>query len=122
MNTLKKTLVIGASENKERYSNLAVNLLIQYHHPVIAIGNKIGSINNVPIQIGQPEIEGIDTVTLYLSEKYQEQYYDYIISLKPKRVIFNPGTENDKFAEKLISQNITAIEACTLVMLKTGQY
>lgn len=118
----KKTLVIGASENKERYSNLAVNLLRQYQHPVVAIGNKIGKINNTQIVTGLPELVDIDTVTLYVSEKFQKDYINYIVSLKPKRVIFNPGTESDTFKQILKSNNINSIEACTLVLLRTGQY
>lgn len=122
MNQLKKTLVIGASENKERYSNIAVNLLRQYQYPVVAIGNKIGKINDVEIVVGKPVLTDIDTVTLYVSEKYQKEYYQYIISLKPKRIIFNPGTENNELFELAIDNNIKPVEACTLVMLKTKQY
>ncbi|MBS4043002.1 MAG: CoA-binding protein [Chitinophagaceae bacterium] len=122
MNTQKKTLVIGASENKERYSNLAVNLLRQYNHPVVAIGNKVGKINDVEIVVGKPILKDIDTITLYLSEKYQQEYYDYLVSLKPKRIIFNPGTENDELVELAKSNHIEPLEACTLVLLKTGQY
>lgn len=118
----KTTLVIGASEKEERYSNMAVKLLRSYRHQVFAIGNKTGIINDVEIVTGQPKLENIDTVTLYLSEKYQKEYYDYILSLKPQRIIFNPGTENDEL-EKLAEMNhINAIDACTLVLLKTGQY
>ncbi len=122
MNQLKKTLVIGASENKERYSNIAVNLLRQYQYPVVAIGNKVGKINDVEIVVGKPVLTDIDTVTLYVSEKYQKEYYQYIISLKPKRIIFNPGTENNELFELAIDNNIKPVEACTLVMLKTKQY
>lgn len=122
MNQLKKTLVIGASENKERYSNIAVNLLRQYQYPVVAIGNKIGKINDVEIVVGKPVLTDIDTVTLYVSEKYLKEYYQYIISLKPKRIIFNPGTENNELFELAIDNNIKPVEACTLVMLKTKQY
>lgn len=122
MNTQKKTLVIGASENKERYSNLAVNLLRQYNHPVVAIGNKVGKINDVEVVVGKPIIKDIDTITLYLSEKYQQEYYNYLVSLKPKRIIFNPGTENDELVELAKSNHIEPVEACTLVLLKTGQY
>lgn len=118
----KKTLVIGASENKERYSYLAVNLLRQYQHEVVAIGNKTGKINDVEIVVGKPEFENIDTVTLYLSEKYQKDYFEYIISLQPKRIIFNPGTENTELFQLALQNKIEPIEACTLVLLKTGQY
>lgn len=118
----KTTLVIGASENVERYSNMAVKLLSSYQHKVYAIGNKIGRINNIEIILSKPQYNDIDTVTLYISEKYQKEYYDYIISLHPKRVIFNPGTENSELKNLLKEHHIQAIEACTLVLLKTNQY
>jgi predicted CoA-binding protein len=118
----KTTLVIGASEKEERYSNMAVKLLTAYQHRVFAIGNKTGKINDIEIVTGQPNLENIHTITLYLSEKYQKDYYDYILSLKPKRIIFNPGTENEELQELATKNNINAIDACTLVLLKTGQY
>jgi predicted CoA-binding protein len=117
-----KTLVLGASENPVRYSYLATNKLLAYGHPVVAIGKSKGNIQDVEIQTGQPEIEGIDTVTLYLNPANQKPYYDYIVSLKPRRVIFNPGTENDELERKLMQHGINPMEACTLVMLSTGQY
>jgi len=118
----KKTLVIGASENKQRYSNLAVRKLLAYNNPVVAIGKRTGMIENTPILTGQQPIEDIDTVTLYLNPLHQKAYYDYILSLKPKRIIFNPGTENEEFESMAQSQGIKTLEACTLVMLSTGQY
>ncbi len=118
----KNTLVIGASEKEERYSNMAVKLLTAYQHKVFAIGNKTGKINDVEIVTGQPKFENVHTVTLYLSEKYQKEYYDYILSLKPQRIIFNPGTENEELEILAKEHNVNAIDACTLVLLKTGQY
>ncbi|MCB0699527.1 MAG: CoA-binding protein [Chitinophagales bacterium] len=118
----KKTLVLGASENPSRYSNIAINRLAGYKHPVVAIGRRAGNVAGVNIETNTPQWEGIDTVTLYLNPRNQEPYYDYILSLKPKRVIFNPGTENDAFEERLREQGIVAQEACTLVLLSTGQY
>ena len=118
----KKTLVIGASENEERYSNLAVKKLTAYNHTVVALGNKEGVINNTKIVKENPVLTDVDTVTLYLNPINQKPYYDYIISLKPKRIIFNPGTENEEL-EKLASANgINTMEACTLVLLSTNQY
>ncbi len=118
----KKTLVLGASQNPERYSYLAVNKLSRFHHPVIAIGKRKGKAGEVEIDTEQKPITGIDTVTLYLNQQNQKQYYDYILSLKPKRIIFNPGAENDELS-KLAEQNgIKVMEACTLVLLSTGQY
>ncbi|MGF2411784.1 CoA-binding protein [Ferruginibacter sp.] len=118
----KKTLVIGASENPARYSNLAVKKLTANNHPVIALGKKAGSINSNIIETEKKQFENIDTVTLYLNPINQKEYYDYILSLKPKRIIFNPGTENDELATLAQNNGIVAQEACTLVLLSTGQY
>ena len=118
----KKTLVIGASENPERYSHLAVQKLVAHQQPVIALGIKKGSIDAVPIETERKQWEGIDTVTLYLNPAIQKDYYQYILSLHPKRIIFNPGTENDEFYDLAKENGIEAKEACTLVMLSTGQY
>ena len=121
MNT-KKTLVLGASENPARYSYLAINKLKQYGHPVVAIGKKTGNVNGIPIQTGQPEIQNIHTVTLYLNPKNQEDFYNYILSLNPVRIIFNPGTENATLEELAAEKGIQTMEACTLVLLSTNQY
>lgn len=118
----KKTLVLGASDNPSRYSYLAINSLRKHGHPVVAIGKKTGQVADVPIGKEQEQQEDIDTVTLYLNPMNQQQYYDYILSLKPRRIIFNPGTENDDLYEKAKQQGIQPLEACTLVMLSTGQY
>jgi uncharacterized protein len=118
----KNTLVIGASTHKERYSNMAVNLLRHYNNPVSAIGNKEGVIDDVNIETDKINFEAIDTVTLYLGAKHQKEYYDYIVGLKPKRIIFNPGTENEELETLAKTKGIETMEACTLVMLKTGQY
>jgi len=119
---MKLTLVIGASENTERYSNRAVKQLKKHNVPVAALGLKAGEIEGVKIQTGFPKIENVDTVTLYVGPQHQQQYYDYILSLKPERVIFNPGTENPEFEEKIKKAGIEILEACTLVMLSTGNY
>ncbi len=118
----KKTLVLGASENPQRYSNMAILRLLTFGHPVVAIGNKKGKVEDVEIITDKPEMDDIDTITLYLNPTNQKPYYDYILSLKPKRVIFNPGTENDELERKLIQKGVITQEACTLVMLGTGQY
>jgi uncharacterized protein len=118
----KKTLVLGASENPVRYSNLAINRLKSNQHPVIAIGNKKGIVAGIPISTEKIPMNDIDTVTLYLGPQHQKEYYDYIVSLHPKRIIFNPGTENDELAELAVKNNIQPVEACTLVLLSTGQY
>ncbi len=118
----KKTLVLGASEHPDRYSYLAVQRLRAHGHPVVALGNRPGQIGDVPIVTGQQSLEGIDTVTLYLNPRRQEEYYPYILSLHPRRIIFNPGTENDDLEALARAQGIEVLEACTLVMLASGQY
>jgi uncharacterized protein len=118
----KKTVVFGASENKERYSNMAVKKLVAYNHPVIAIGRKIGSINEVPIVEELLPISDVDTITLYLNATNQKKFYDYILALKPKRIIFNPGAENDELEQLAIQNSIKTMQACTLVLLSTNQY
>lgn len=122
MNKNEKTLLIGASENPERYSNKAANRLMEKGYKVKLIGNKTGQIGTETIQTGMPIFKNVNTVTLYLGPQNQPSYYDYIINLKPKRVIFNPGTENEEFYKKLKEANITAEEACTLVLLSLNSY
>lgn len=118
----KKTLVLGASENPARYSYLAINGLKNNQHPVVAIGKKAGTVAGIQIETEQKPWHDIDTITLYLNPQNQIKYYEYIISLHPKRIIFNPGTENDELAELARNNDIKTLEACTLVMLSTGQY
>lgn len=118
----KKTLVLGASENPERYSFLAINKLIDHGHPVIALGKKTGNIAGIDIQTMPPDLKDIDTVSLYLNASNQRLYYDYILALNPKRIIFNPGAENQDLKTLAEARNITCINACTLVLLSTGQY
>jgi len=121
-NEQKKTVVLGATDNPSRYSYLAVDRLRAHNHPVVAIGRKEGKVGDVEITTEHPALNDVDTVTLYLNAKNQEQLYDYILSLHPKRIIFNPGAENETL-EKLAKDNgIQPLEACTLVMLSTGQY
>ena len=118
----KKTLVIGASENKQRYSNLAVRKLLAHDHPVVAIGRRPGMIENIEIITEHVPMNDIDTVTLYLNPINQKPYYDYILSLKPRRIIFNPGAENEELELMAKNNGIKTLEACTLVMLSTSQY
>ena len=115
----KKTLVIGASDNTERYANKAVRMLQEYDVPVVAFGRKEGKINGIPIITEFPKDKDFHSVTLYLSAKNQAEYYQNIIDLHPKRVIFNPGTENPEFYKQLKDSNIEAEIACTLVLLST---
>lgn len=118
----KKTVVIGASENPERYSYKATIALQRHHHEVIPVGIKDGIINGLGIIKGKPSVSNVDTVTLYVGPKNQSEWIEYVLSLKPKRVIFNPGTENPVFEQLLRKNNIEALEACTLVMLSIGNY
>ncbi len=124
MTVQKITLVIGASENPERYSNKAIQLLNQYNHPVLALGLRNGMVGPTTIvkDIDAFKSLPIDTVTLYINPQLQAAYYTAIMDLKPKRVIFNPGTENLAFESLLNENGILTEEACTLVLLKTGQY
>lgn len=119
---MKKTLLLGASLNPGRYSNLAMNRLVNHGHEVEAIGLKKGVVAGVDISTEKKPFEGIDTVTLYLNPHRQQEYYDYLVSLKPKRVIFNPGTENPELISLLKKNNIEIEVACTLVLLGTNQY
>lgn len=118
----KTTLVLGASGNPARYSNLAINKLRRFNHPVVAIGKRTGKVADTNVETAMRQIDDIDTVTLYLNPANQKQYYQYIMDLKPKRIIFNPGTENEELAQMAREKGIEPIEACTLVMLSTGQY
>lgn len=118
----KKTLVIGASANPHRYSYLAVQRLAANQHPVIALGIKKGLIGTTEIETEKKVVENVDTITLYINPVRQKEYYGYILGLQPKRIIFNPGTENNELFMLARQKGIKAIEACTLVLLSTGQY
>lgn len=118
----KKTLVIGASENTERYSNMAIKSLLRHSHTVVAIGLRKGMVEDVPVNTEKIAIDNLHTITLYINPALQKDYYDYILSLHPKRIIFNPGTENNELSTLADKNGIEVLEACTLVLLNTGQY
>jgi predicted CoA-binding protein len=118
----KKTVVIGASENEDRYANRAVRKLKAHGHEVVALGLREGQIDGVQIQKGKPVLENVDTVTMYVGQQNQPPLYDYILSLKPKRIIFNPGAENPELEHKAEENGIEVVEACTLVMLSIGNF
>ncbi|HUQ96658.1 MAG TPA: CoA-binding protein [Chitinophagaceae bacterium] len=122
METGKKTVVLGASSNPGRYSYLAVNKLTAYKHPVVAIGKRKGAVGAVEIQTDHTPVPDVHTVTLYLNPQNQRDYYDYILSLQPTRIIFNPGTENSELESKATEAGIETVEGCTLVMLSVGAY
>ncbi|TPN85418.1 CoA-binding protein [Aquimarina algicola] len=118
----KRTLILGASLKKERYSNLAIQSLVKHNHEVVAVGLKTGSVAGVPIQTSIEGIKDIDTISLYLHPSKQESYYNFIIELSPRRLIFNPGTENNAVYAMFEKNGIQVEEACTLVLLSTNQY
>jgi uncharacterized protein len=118
----KKTVVLGASNNPARYSYLAIGKLQAHQHPVVAIGKRKGNVLGVDIETDHIPVGDVDTITLYLNPMNQQEYYDYIFDLKPRRIIFNPGTENDDLIKKAKANGIEPVIGCTLVMLSTGQY
>ncbi len=119
---MKKTMVLGASPNPSRTSFAAVERLVENGHEVIPIGIKPGQIKGVDIVVGRPKLEAVDTITLYLRPPTQKEYYDYILEIRPKRLIFNPGTENHELMQLARAHDITVLTACTLVMLSIGSY
>jgi uncharacterized protein len=119
---MKRTIVLGASSNPERYAYKATKKLKDYGHEVIPMGNKKGEIEGIAIQNDTPQYKGIDTITLYLNAENQKPYYDYIFSLKPKRIIFNPGAENGELMKMAKEKGIDSEVACTLVLLSIGEY
>ncbi|MCL6461073.1 MAG: CoA-binding protein [Flavobacterium micromati] len=118
----KKTLVLGATTKPERYAFKAVNMLVDKGHSVLALGQNAGEVAGIKIQTKAIPLKNIDTVTLYLNPMRQRDYYNYIVDTKPKRVIFNPGTENPEFYQLLKLNDIKVEVACTLVLLSTNQY
>ena len=117
----KKVLVIGASENPLRYSNKAILKLNEMNHKIFAFGNRPGKVMGIEISTKFP-IEEIDTLTIYLSSKNQKQYYKDIINLNPKRIIFNPGAENEELHILAHEKGIEVINSCTLLMLSVGSF
>jgi len=122
MSSKKKVLVLGASEKSWRYSHIALQRLAEKGHEVIALGRTAGKIGDVSIGTDFPVEEEIDTVSMYLNPVHQSQYEEAILELVPKRVIFNPGAENPEFEQKLKDKGVEVLDACTLVMLSTGQF
>ena len=117
-----KTLVLGGSLNPARYSHRAIEMLRRHGHDTVSIGLKPGLVSDVMIETEQGDFNDIHTVTVYLNPQRQTAYYEYILSLAPQRIIFNPGTENDDFEKVASAEGIHCMNACTLVMLSTGQY
>jgi predicted CoA-binding protein len=119
----KVTLVLGASSNPERVSYQAIKSLRKRNIPVIAVGRRVYEDHELTILAGKPtDIGKIHTVTLYMGPPHQKEYYDYILSLNPERIIFNPGTVNPELYKIARNKGIEAVIGCMLVMLKTGQF
>lgn len=122
--TLKKTVIVGATPNPSRYAFLAANMLSEYNHETVLLGIKKGEVaGNKILNIREkPALENIHTISLYIGPHRQPEWYDYLLRLKPKRIIFNPGTENEEFQNRAEQQGVEVLEACTLVMLRSRQY
>ena len=121
---MKKTVIIGATTNPGRYAWLAARMLTEYNHEIVPVGIKRGSVFGKEILniFEKPEINDVDTVTMYIGPRHQPEHYEYILGLKPKRIIFNPGSENDEFIKRAEDQGVETLQACTLVMLRSLQY
>ena len=119
---MKKTLVLGASDNPARYSFRAANMLKRHGYEIVPVGIREGQVAGQPIHTDRPPTTDVDTVTLYVGPQHQPEWYEYILSLKPKRILFNPGTENPEFERMAQQQGIETEEACTLVLLSIDQY
>jgi len=119
----KKTLVLGVSDNPSRFAYKAIRSLQRRDIPIVAIGRKDIDLDGIKIRKGQPAgVEGVHTVSLYMNSSLQKEYYDYILSLKPRRIIFNPGTRNPELAEMAVIDGIEVVDDCMLVMLNTGRF
>lgn len=120
----KKTVIIGATPNQGRYAYLAAKMLKEYKHEVVPLGIRQGEVAGTPILDirEQPTIADVDTVTMYIAPHHQPEWYPYILGLKPKRIIFNPGAENEAFARMAEENGIEATAACTLVLLRSNQF
>jgi uncharacterized protein len=119
---MKKTVILGATDDPSRYAFKAANMLKKHGHPIVPVGKKQGAVAGEQIRLDQPLEQGVDTVTLYVGTRNQQPLYDYIMKLNPKRIIFNPGTENPELEEMAEQRGIEAVEGCTLVMLSIGLY
>lgn len=117
-------MIVGATTNRGRYAYLAAEMLTEYGNEIVPVGIKKGDVLGKEILDirNKPSVTDIDTLTLYIGPDHQPEWYDYLLGLKPKRIIFNPGTENEEFQRKATQQGVEVLEACTLVMLRSNQY
>lgn len=120
----KKTVIIGATPNPARYAYTAAHMLTRFGHTIVPLSIKKGTVAGKDILDlrAKPDIADVDTVTLYIGPQNQPEWYDYIVNLSPKRIIFNPGTENTEFIHLARQHDIEPVMGCTLVMLQTGTY
>jgi|SRR6056297_937608 len=119
---MRKVMVLGASPNRQRFSNTCVKSLIRYGYEVFPLGIRDGQIAGRPIRKDKPAERDIHTITMYLNAKNQQEYYDYVLGLRPHRIIFNPGAENPELKEKALKKDIEVVEDCTLIMLNSGYF
>lgn len=122
IDSMKKTIVLGATPDSSRYAYLASNKLVKYGHEIINVGIKTGEVAGVPIEKPETLHSDVDTITLYIGPHNQPPLYDYILSTNPNRIIFNPGTENLELELKAQQRGIETVMGCTLVMLSVGEY
>jgi uncharacterized protein len=118
----KKTLILGASTNPDRYAYKAAHALQRNGHPIVNVGLRAGEVANEPIHTDRPLVPEVDTITMYVGPRNQPEWYDYIFLIMPKRIIFNPGAENEELEELARQKGIETENACTLVLLSIGQY
>ena len=118
----KTTLILGATPNPSRYAYAAAERLVRHGHEIIPVGIKRGQLQGKEIINGMPQVDNVDTVTLYIGAQHQPQYYDWLMELAPQRIIFNPGTENLELWRRAQEKGIETVSGCTLVMLAAGNY
>jgi uncharacterized protein len=118
----KKTLILGATPNEDRYANIAAKRLVQKGHPIVNVGLRAGEAAGVTIEKPETIHTDIDTITLYVGPQRQQTLYDYILKTHPRRIIFNPGAENSVLSAMANKEGIETENACTLVLLSIGQY
>jgi len=118
----KRVAILGASNNEQRYSYKALKMLQEYGHVPLLVSPSYETIESLPVHKKLSELSDVDVLTVYVGPKVSDKLTDEIIKLKPKRVIFNPGSENDHLMKKLMAENIPVEQACTLVLLRTGQF
>ena len=119
---MSKTVVIGASPDSSKYSYKCVRSLLKHGHEVVPVGKKEGTIEGIEILTGKPRIQGVHTVTIYLTPDNQKEYYDYILGLNPSRIILNPGTNNQELIDLAKLKGIEVVTDCTLILLSSDAF